>query len=117
MSTEAVKTTIHGSVLEVVLDRPKANAIDAPTSRRLGEVFAGFRDDPQLLPVVDVPYVQVSVSVPRKDKLSVIGKRHARDAARADLKSRLLACGFEFPDANRSVVARRENNVPLFNNG
>ena len=36
MSTEPVKTTINGSVLEVVLDRPKANAIDAPTSRKLG---------------------------------------------------------------------------------
>jgi crotonobetainyl-CoA hydratase len=36
------------AVLEVVLDRPKANAIDAPTSRRLGEVFAAFRDDPEL---------------------------------------------------------------------
>ena len=48
MSTEAVKTAINGSVLEVVLDRPKANAIDAPTSRRMGEIFAGFRDDPEL---------------------------------------------------------------------
>jgi crotonobetainyl-CoA hydratase len=32
----------------VVLDRPKANAIDAATSRAMGEVFAGFRDDPEL---------------------------------------------------------------------
>ena len=37
-----------GPVLEVVLDRPKANAIDAPTSRALGEAFAVFRDDPEL---------------------------------------------------------------------
>jgi crotonobetainyl-CoA hydratase len=37
----------HG-ILEVVLDRPKANAIDAATSRRMGEVFAAFRDDPEL---------------------------------------------------------------------
>jgi crotonobetainyl-CoA hydratase len=35
-------------VLEVTLDRPKVNAIDAPTSRRMGEVFAAFRDDPEL---------------------------------------------------------------------
>ena len=35
-------------VLEVTLDRPKANAIDAATSRRLGEVFVRFRDDPEL---------------------------------------------------------------------
>src|SRR5580704_12312253 len=36
------------AVLEVVLDRPKANAIDGPTSRKMGEVFARFRDDPEL---------------------------------------------------------------------
>ena len=38
----------RGAVLEVTLDRPKANAIDAPTSRIMGEVFAAFRDDPEL---------------------------------------------------------------------
>jgi crotonobetainyl-CoA hydratase len=37
-----------GAVLEVVLDRPKANAIDAATSRSMGQVFADFRDDPSL---------------------------------------------------------------------
>ena len=31
-----------------MLDRPKANAIDASTSRDLGEAFTGFRDDPRL---------------------------------------------------------------------
>ncbi len=44
----AVRTTVNGGVLEVVLDRPKANAIDASTSQELGRVFAGFRDDPSL---------------------------------------------------------------------
>jgi crotonobetainyl-CoA hydratase len=34
--------------MEVTLDRPKANAIDLATSRIMGEVFAGFRDDPDL---------------------------------------------------------------------
>lgn len=38
----------NGAVLEVTLNRPKANAIDAPTSKRMGEVFANFRDDPQM---------------------------------------------------------------------
>ncbi|MBG1231263.1 carnitinyl-CoA dehydratase [Aestuariivirga litoralis] len=37
-----------GAVLEVTLDRPKANAIDAATSRIMGETFAKFRDDPEL---------------------------------------------------------------------
>ncbi len=34
--------------LEITLDRPKANAIDAKTSFEMGEVFLNFRDDPQL---------------------------------------------------------------------
>ncbi|MCI5111383.1 MAG: carnitinyl-CoA dehydratase [Marivita sp.] len=37
-----------GHVLEVVLNRPKANAIDLKTSRLMGEVFRDFRDDPDL---------------------------------------------------------------------
>ena len=38
----------RGPVLEVTLDRPKANALDSPTSRKMGEIFADFRDDPEL---------------------------------------------------------------------
>lgn len=44
--------TVHverdGAVLTVCIDRPKANAIDLATSRRMGDVFAEFRDDPDL---------------------------------------------------------------------
>ena len=36
------------AVIAVTMDRPKANAIDAVTSREMGEVFASFRDDPDL---------------------------------------------------------------------
>ncbi len=46
--TSPVHTTRNGAILEVTLDRPKANAVDAPTSRIMGEVFASFRDDPTL---------------------------------------------------------------------
>jgi crotonobetainyl-CoA hydratase len=46
--SEAVKTNRDGAVLLVTLDRPKANAIDYPTSRAMGEVFQSFRDDPEL---------------------------------------------------------------------
>ena len=45
---DVVQTRREGGVLEVTLDRPKANAIDLATSRLMGEVFAGFRDDPDL---------------------------------------------------------------------
>ncbi|MEO1680979.1 MAG: carnitinyl-CoA dehydratase [Pseudomonadota bacterium] len=46
--TEPVRVERHGHVLEVTLDRPKANAIDAPTSRQMGDVFTAFRDDADL---------------------------------------------------------------------
>jgi len=46
--SKAVKTNIQDAVLEVTLDRPKANAVDLATSRELGEVFADFRDNPDL---------------------------------------------------------------------
>ena len=39
-----VKTRSEGAILEVTLDRPKANAIDLATSRQLGAVFRAFRD-------------------------------------------------------------------------
>ncbi len=48
MTDMPVKTRVVGKVLEIILDRPKANAIDLATSRIMGQVFAGFRDDPAL---------------------------------------------------------------------
>jgi crotonobetainyl-CoA hydratase len=45
MSDSPVRTRREGTILEVTLDRPKANAIDLQTSRLLGETFAAFRDD------------------------------------------------------------------------
>jgi crotonobetainyl-CoA hydratase len=46
--TSPIRTTRNGAVLEVTIDRPKANAIDAATSRIMGDIFASFRDDPDL---------------------------------------------------------------------
>ncbi|EAQ26258.1 carnitinyl-CoA dehydratase [Roseovarius sp. 217] len=48
MTDTPIRTERNGAVLEVTLDRPKANAIDAATSRIMGEVFRAFRDDPEL---------------------------------------------------------------------
>jgi crotonobetainyl-CoA hydratase len=42
-----IRTERRGAVLEVTIDRPKANAIDAQTSRIMGETFLKFRDDPE----------------------------------------------------------------------
>ncbi|HVN45133.1 MAG TPA: enoyl-CoA hydratase-related protein [Steroidobacteraceae bacterium] len=43
-----VTTRTDGPILEVVLDRPKANAIDLAMSRGLNDTFSRFRDDPAL---------------------------------------------------------------------
>ena len=48
MSDNPIKTRREGGILEVTLDRPKANAIDLATSRIMGETFRDFRDDPEL---------------------------------------------------------------------
>ncbi len=46
--TDIIQTRREAGVLEVRLDRPKANAIDLATSRLMGETFKAFRDDPEL---------------------------------------------------------------------
>jgi crotonobetainyl-CoA hydratase len=46
--SDELRVSRNGQILEIVLDRPKANAIDMELSRQLGAVFAGFRDDPDL---------------------------------------------------------------------
>ena len=43
-----IKTRAEGAILEVTLDRPKANAIDLATSRIMGLTFRAFRDDDSL---------------------------------------------------------------------
>jgi crotonobetainyl-CoA hydratase len=48
MMDDVLKITRNGQILEVVLDRPKANAIDNATSRQMGKLFSDFRDDPEL---------------------------------------------------------------------
>ena len=46
--SDGIKTATDGPILEVTIDRPKANAINLAASRRLNEVFRAFRDDPKL---------------------------------------------------------------------
>ena len=46
--TDGIKTVKDGAVLEITIDRPKANAIDLKASRRLNQVVSSFRDDPEL---------------------------------------------------------------------
>lgn len=43
-----ITTRREGAILEITLDRPKANAIDLATSRLMGETFRDFRDEDAL---------------------------------------------------------------------
>ena len=44
MSETPIVTRTEGGILEVRIDRPKANAVDLATSRIMGDIFADFRD-------------------------------------------------------------------------
>jgi crotonobetainyl-CoA hydratase len=46
--SHGIHVTRDGAVLEVRLDRPKANAIDLPASRALNDIVGEFRDDSRL---------------------------------------------------------------------
>lgn len=46
--SEYLHVSKNGQILEIVLDKPKGNAINAALSREMGKVFAEFRDDPTL---------------------------------------------------------------------
>ena len=46
--TGPIRQRREGGILEVTIDRPKANAIDLVTSRIMGEIFRDFRDDETL---------------------------------------------------------------------
>jgi crotonobetainyl-CoA hydratase len=46
--TDGVRLHRNGSILEVTIDRPKANAIDLKTSLRLNDVWTEFQNDPEL---------------------------------------------------------------------
>lgn len=48
MSDSPIVTRIEGGILEVRIDRPKANAVDLATSRIMGDIFADFRDRQEL---------------------------------------------------------------------
>ncbi|MDP4034098.1 MAG: carnitinyl-CoA dehydratase [Pseudorhodobacter sp.] len=43
-----IRTRREGTILEVTLDRPRANAIDLATSRIMGLTFRAYRDDDSL---------------------------------------------------------------------
>ena len=46
--SDFLKITKNGQIFEIILDKPKANAIDSKLSRDMGQAFVEFRDDPDL---------------------------------------------------------------------
>jgi crotonobetainyl-CoA hydratase len=46
--SDGITVSRDGAVLEITIDRPKANAIDRAASLRMNEVITSFRDDPAL---------------------------------------------------------------------
>lgn len=48
MLKSPINTRKEDGILEVTLNRPKANAIDLKTSQLMGSIFQNFRDDPNL---------------------------------------------------------------------
>ncbi|MDA7968985.1 MAG: crotonobetainyl-CoA hydratase [Gammaproteobacteria bacterium] len=95
-----IQTSVNGAVLEVVLNRPKANAIDAVTSRKMGEVFANFRDDPAL---------RVAVLTGAGEKFFCAGwdLKAAAEGEQADADFGVGGFGGlqELPDMNKPVIA------------
>lgn len=97
--TDSVITTVRGPVLEVVLDRPKANAIDAATSRELSAVFASFLEDDDL---------RVAVFTGAGDRFFSAGWDLKAAAAGEDYEADYGPGGFsgfaELPDRHKPVI-------------
>ena len=100
MGSGSVLTDQRGAVLEVTLNRPKANAIDVATSRELGEVFAGFRDDSEL---------RVAIITGAGEKFFCPGWDLKAAAEGEAVDSDYGVGGFgglqELPDLNKPVIA------------
>lgn len=43
--SQLVRTERNGALLEITIDRPKANAFDGPTSKALGEALVAYQED------------------------------------------------------------------------
>ena len=97
---EVLRTRREGGVLEVTLDRPKANAIDLATSRLMGETFKAFRDDPEL---------RVAILTTAGDKFFSAGWDLKAAAAGDPVNGDYGVGGFgglqELPDLNKPVIA------------
>ena len=97
---DALTAIRNGQILEVTLDRPKANAIDAATSREMGRIFADFRDDPDL---------RVAILTGGGERFFSAGWDLNAAAEGEDIDGDYGVGGFggiaELPDLNKPVIA------------
>jgi crotonobetainyl-CoA hydratase len=97
---DLLRATRNGPILEVTLDRPKANAIDAATSRAMGHLFSEFRDDPTL---------RVAILTGAGEKFFSAGWDLNAAAQGEAIESDYGPGGFagltELPDLNKPVIA------------
>ncbi len=97
---DALQISHNGPILEVVLDRPKANAIDVATSRRMGELVSAFRDDPAL---------RIAILTGAGERFFSAGWDLKSAADGEAIDSDYGAGGFagltELPDLNKPVIA------------
>ena len=100
MSQGPIHVVRNGRIIEVTIDRPKANAIDAATSRVMGEVFADFRDDSDL---------RCAILTARGDKFFCPGWDLKAAAAGEAANSDYGVGGFgglqQLPNLNKPVIA------------
>lgn len=100
MNDNPIEVRDSGPILEVTIDRPKANAIDAITSRAMGEVFESFRDDPEK---------RVAIVTGAGDKFFSAGWDLKAAAAGESPDSDYGAGGFggmqELPHLNKPIIA------------
>jgi crotonobetainyl-CoA hydratase len=98
--SDVLKTKVEDAILEVTLDRPPANAIDLATSQEMGEVFASFRDDPDL---------RVTIVRTEGDRFFCAGWDLKAAAEGAPVQGEYGVGGFgglqELPDLNKPVIA------------
>src|SRR6202163_3832847 len=77
--TDGVRTVKDGPILEVTIDRPKANAIDLKASRRLNQILPAFRGDTSLK-IAIVPGAGVRFFSPGWDlKAAAAGEKSDED--------------------------------------
>lgn len=97
---DPIRTERRGAVLEITLERPPANAIDAATSRRMSAVFAEFATDDSL---------RVAILTGGGEKFFSAGWDLKAAAAGAPIDDDYGSGGFggltEFLDLHKPVIA------------